>query len=353
MSGRPAQVWLFGSARADAFAFVAPALLSLTVFAACRAQGVAPGVGVAAYLVFVVGLDVTHVWATLFRTYLDAAELRAHPLRYAGIPLAALGAGVALHTLGPLPFWRAVAYLAVLHFVRQQVGWAALYRRAGGEGRVDRIVDEAALYLATLHPLLHWHARGGEIPFDWLYPGDFVRPIALASALAPIAAAGEVLALAVFAGRQLARLADGRGLAVGRTLVVGSTALGWHLGIVRAAGDLEFTVANTAAHAVPYLLLLHRHAAARREAGARTLAAELVGLGPAAFLGLLVGLALVEEALWDRLVWHEHPRPFGAAPLLGPADVAWATPLLAVPQVAHYLLDAVLWRRREARTDGA
>ena len=40
---------------------------------------------------------------------------------------------MALYSRGELVFWRALAYLAVFHFVRQQYGWMALYRARMGE----------------------------------------------------------------------------------------------------------------------------------------------------------------------------------------------------------------------------
>ena len=52
-------------------------------------------------------------------------------------------------------FWRALAYLAVFHFIRQQYGWVMLYRVRGGErGRAGRWLDGATVYAATLYPLI-------------------------------------------------------------------------------------------------------------------------------------------------------------------------------------------------------
>ena len=75
------------------------------------------------------------------------------------------------------------------------------------------------------------------------------------------------------------------------------------------------------------------------------------GLG--AFLGLLVALAFAEELLWDRLVWHERGWLFGNGAALGENLLAWVVPLLAVPQLTHYVLDGFLWRRGETRRLGA
>jgi hypothetical protein len=52
----------------------------------------------------------------------------------------------------------------------------------------------------------------------------------------------------------------------------------------------------------------------------------------------------VEELLWDRAVWHERPGWFGSG--FDPsAFEVWFVPLLAVPQLTHYVLDGFFWRR--------
>ncbi len=78
--------------------------------------------------------------------------------------------GVAAYSVSALIFWRILAYLAVFHFVRQQYGWVALYRRKNGEGKDGRLLDAAAIYGATLTPLLFWHAH---LPrrFQWFLRG--------------------------------------------------------------------------------------------------------------------------------------------------------------------------------------
>ena len=74
------------------------------------------------------------MWSTAYRVYLDPAEMRRRRGLYLAIPLLAYVAGVLAYSLGPALFWRVLAYVAVIHFVRQQYGWLALYRRRGLEG---------------------------------------------------------------------------------------------------------------------------------------------------------------------------------------------------------------------------
>lgn len=56
-------------------------------------------------------------------------------------------------------------------------------------------------------------------------------------------------------------------------------------------------------------------------------------------------VAYVEELVWDRTIWHDREWLFDDGFDAGGAAVV-LVPLLATPQLAHYVLDAFLWRRR-------
>jgi hypothetical protein len=61
---------------------------------------------------------------------------------------------------------------------------------------------------------------------------------------------------------------------------------------------------------------------------------------------LCVFFAVCEETLWDRLVWHERPEYFGEVFPLSALTLVFVVPLLAVPQITHYVLDGFVWRVR-------
>ena len=337
--------WLF-SRRVDLAVFLGSALLSFAALGLGAAVGVleddTPGW---AWVPAVVLCDVAHVWATLFRTYLDPVERRARPLLLGVVPAIGLVASVALFaSLGRLAFWRALAYLAIFHFVRQQYGWVALYRaRAGETGRLGRFIDTTAIYASTLYPLVHWHTN---LPkrFSWFVPGDVV---ALPAALEPASRALWIAALAAYGGR--AAWLWSRGAAnPGKDVVVVTTALAWYVGIVAFDSDYAFTVTNVLMHGVPYFAIVWAHA--RRRAaeapqprphsfGARLTRHVLV------YLAFLWALAFVEEMLWDRAVWHDRSWLFGDGWELSGLELV-IVPMLALPQLTHYVLDGFVWRRR-------
>jgi hypothetical protein len=245
---------------------------------------------------------------------------------------------------GAALFWRGLAYLAVFHFVRQQYGWLMLYRaRAGERSRLGAWVDGAAIYAATLYPLVWWHVH---LPrrFHWFLPGDFAPGLpALAAAIA-----GPVYAACLVAYAVRALLASRRGpVPWGKHLLLLATAATWYVGIVASNGDTAFTLTNVLSHGIPYaaLVFLYARHTGQREPG---LAARLCGGSARAallrFAACLWLLAYAEELLWDRGVWHEREYLFGAG--LGLDSLhAWLVPLLAVPQLTHYVLDGLFWRR--------
>jgi hypothetical protein len=62
------------------------------------------------------------------------------------------------------------------------------------------------------------------------------------------------------------------------------------------------------------------------------------------FLATLWALAYVEELFWHRGVWHDKQWLFGGDWDWGKLKM-WLVPLLALPQLTHYVLDGFIWRR--------
>ncbi|QRK13027.1 hypothetical protein JQX13_25170 [Archangium violaceum] len=337
----PSQAWLFGRG-VDLAVFAGSALVSVGLLLAAPLLGAVGETPLWAWVLLVVCVDVAHVWSTLFRTYLDGDEVRRRPGLYVTAPLAAYLLGVLAYLLSPGTFWRLFAYTALFHFVRQQYGWVALYGRKARASRSERLLDAAAVYAATLGPVVWWHAhlpRG----FWWFVENDFIA--GLPSWMGTVALAIHGLVLAAWAGYQVSRAMRGEGLQVGKVLLVLATWVTWFGGIVLARDDFAFTVTNVVLHGVPYFALLFRYARGRLAEGGYGGLGAVVRAGLPGFLLVLFALAFAEELLWDWLVWHERPRLFGeGGPVLPPDVLALVVPLLALPQATHYLLDAFIWK---------
>jgi hypothetical protein len=344
--------WIFGR-RIDLAVFGGSAALALGLVALSGFLSDAGELPSWGFVVLILAIDVAHVYATLFRTYLDRQELSRRRALYAGLPVACYAVGLCVHLGSERAFWRALAYLAVFHFVRQQVGWVAIYRaRSGKPSRLDRVLDDAVIYAATGFPLLYWHAHLPRA-FHWFVEGDFVPAPWLVALIGPLGVLYAVIAAAYLA-RAVHVASTGGPVPYGKHLVVTTTALVWYAGIVWTNRDFDFTVTNVIVHGVPYMALLWAYSRERAREAPATITSRIVAGGISAFFAVLLALAFAEEMLWDRLVWHARPGLFGGAardePLLGPLARALVVPLLAVPQATHYALDAVLWRRRDTGT---
>jgi hypothetical protein len=334
--------WLF-SAPVDLAVFLGSAVFALLAVAVGAWLGLLTRDAEApdwAWVPAVLLIDVAHVYATGFRVYLDPSEVRRRPLLYTLVPALGLALGIALYSEGEFFFWRVLAYLAVFHFVRQQYGWVALYRaRAGERDMFGRWVDTAAIYAATLYPLLYWHAYQPH-RFGWFLTDDLA---ALPPVLEQVARPLYIAALVFYACRSVYRGLARGGWNPGKDVVVLTTAVCWYVGIVALDSDYAFMVTNVVIHGVPYLVLVYWYRYARpwrRAASPRDHLRTLV-----IFLATLWALAYVEEMFWDRGVLHERSWLFGTA-----WDVArWKlvlVPLLALPQLTHYVLDGFIWRRK-------
>ena len=331
--------WLF-SPRADVCVFGGSALLSLALlWVGARAGVLEADSPDWAWVPAVLLVDVAHVYATAFRVYFDAGELRRRAWLYGLAPALAFIVGVALYSESSALFWRALAYLAVFHFVRQQYGWVAMYRaRACERSRLGWTIDAAAVYMATLYPLAYWHAH---LPrrFWWFLAGDFA---ALPAWIERVAFPVYCLALGAYAVRSVhAWVVGGRGNP-GKDMVVVTTAVCWYAGIVAFNSDYAFTVTNVVIHGVPYIALVWWYARMRAPHAGR--AYRSLARWPV-FLATLWLLAYVEELFWDRGVWHERAWLFGGGWDWSSVKV-FLVPLLALPQMTHYVLDGFVWRRR-------
>ena len=372
--------WLFSPA-VDLAAFLGSAVVALALLAVGASLGVLNSDSPEwTWITAILLIDVAHVYATGFRVYADREDFQARKWLFLLTPVMAFLVGWAIYsegTAGPLRFWRILAYMAVFHFVRQQYGWVALYRsKAGEQSPAGRWIDTAAIYLATVYPLVWWHSH---LPrnFWWFLNEDFAKaPEAAARILEP----AYWTALALYFGRSLVRGLKRNEWNPGKDIVVATTALCWHIGIITFNSDFAFTVTNVIIHGVPYFVLVYWYRYRPGQETPRPLVVPPSGGEPlssgsekdartppeggttnegakaktlrriAFFLGTLWALAFVEELLWDRGVWHERSWLFGSAWL---ADAHQSerlksvlVPLLAVPQITHYILDGFIWKRR-------
>lgn len=364
-SARPlqVQVWLKSSAWDLSF-IIGPAFICSIVALIFREQLESMNsLPTWAWISFVLLVDVAHVYATLFRTYLNKEALEKNKTLLCAVPIACWAVGAMLYSLSALMFWRVLAYLAVFHFIRQQYGFMAFYSRKDDElAKRFRLLDQFVIYLATLYPLLYWHTN---LPrnFNWFVEGDFIENMPLVLAQLGLLLYG--LAGAAYLIKEVYLFYATRRFNLPKNLLLFGTALSWWVAIVSINSDMSFTMVNVISHGVPYMALVWLYHSSSAVAAQDSSSAQknpvsanrsleiLLSYVPA-FLCFLFLLAYLEEGLWAGLIWREHLavfRPFSFLPAVTDAALlAVLVPLLSLPQSTHYVLDGFIWRVRDRKS---
>jgi hypothetical protein len=313
-----------------------------------------------AWVSFVLLVDVAHVYSTLFRTYLDPVAFARNRGLLLAIPAVCWGLGCLLYSIDALLFWKALAYLAVFHFIRQQYGFAALYSRKDPPTLARyRWIDHACIYLSTLYPLLYWHTHLPR-PFNWFIEGDFIESVP--HVVASVALVMYIVLAAAYIFKELFFLKTTAFFNIPKNLIITGTALSWWVGIVMLNSDMAFTMTNVLTHGIPYMGLIwlyHRNlkpelslSSTGESAKSAWMKVKSFALTYApAFVIFLAVLAYLEEGIWDGFVWREHLAffaPFAHLPTITDASVlAVLIPLLSLPQSTHYVLDGFIWRVKD------
>ena len=232
-------------------------------------------------------------------------------------------------------------------------------RREGRPKSFSRTIDKAAIYLATLYPLIYWHTH---LPrkFDWFVEGDFVampsqwldRSVFVLYAAAMIA----------YVTKEVITSLRLHTVNVPKNVLLLGTAISWWVGIVAFDNDLAFTAVNVLAHGIPYMALIWIYGRNQASIEPEKRLVPRIAFKQfftwymvPAFVLVLIGLAYLEEGLWDGLVWTEHKSlfaPFQFLPAIESKEtLAWLVPLLALPQLTHYALDGFIWRLKTPGTN--
>lgn len=295
------------------------------------------------WLFLVLMVDVAHVYSTLFKTYFQPEAIQRWRSWLMGIPPVVWILGMALYSFGPMVFWRCMAYLAVYHFVKQQYGFLRIYGRNEGNS-FFKTLDTISIYAATFGAVLYWFFNGKK-SFHWFMENDFLyfnQPKIAATIGWICLGIGMIWAVSLWIRYRKTSLFN-----LPKCLLMLGSGLSWWIGIVWTNSDLVFTALNVIAHGIPYMALIR--------VGIVNNPVTRVWIrrgGILVFLGVIWAFAYVEEFLWDGFIWREHFDLFPAAEKLedlsrsGLAMVI--VPLLSVPQLTHYVLDGVIWKRRKA-----
>jgi hypothetical protein len=311
------------------------------------------------WVIFILGIDVSHVWSTLFRTYADKDDYKSHKRLLWIAPVICIATSISILSFSILWFWRVMAYLAIFHFIKQQYGFTAIYgAKSKVVNRFKKInIDKTIIYIATIYPVIFWHFNS-QSTFNWFVEGDFLAPNFIHSNQIELIffilnfIYWSVIGLWILIEIKSQRANTNRHW--GKVLWVTTTALNWWLGIVYFNSDLVFSVSNVLAHGVPYLMLIYLYKLKKEEITTHktTTYAWCIRWGLKLIFSIFI-LAFIEEYFWDMFVrnemgsFFEFIYPYRFKPLTASWGLIIATAILSLPQQVHYIVDGYIWKMDE------
>ncbi|MDA3613239.1 hypothetical protein [Polluticaenibacter yanchengensis] len=300
------------------------------------------------WVVLILLIDVGHVYSTLYRTYLNPQAWHKYRQPMQWIPVLSLLLFIVIHSLSSIAFWMVLAYLAVFHFIRQQYGIFQLYSRKEQHTKITGTIDIITIYAATLYPVLYWHFSGNR-NFTWFVEGDFL--LVNAPKILPFFTGIYITILVTYIVKEFKQKAFN----LPKNMVMAGTVLSWYLGIVYFNGDMAFTLFNVVSHGIPYMALVWIYIQKENTDNNPYKNSNFYKLlfgqyGILIFVLSLMLFAYIEEGFWDGIVWKEHGSVFGAFRQLDRyiQSHSWMNiliPLLALPQITHYIIDGFIWRK--------
>lgn len=344
-------MWLF-SKNIDLTALYLPIWLCWLVLFNLPTEYLEADIPLWVWVVFVLCIDVGHVWSTIFRTYLDKEEFGQHRRLLLFAPLISFVLVTGLAFISTFWFWRLLAYLALFHFVKQQYGFLALYKMKAKDFGVKKIFqDKWVLYLATLYPVVYWHFGAG-LNFSWFIMNDFINIRAFfaisSRSWTLLFSALNLLYWVIIIAWTIEEVLRSDKISTGKILWMLTTAINWYAGIVYFNSDLVFTVTNVVAHGIPYLTLIIYYQHQKKTLTQNRLISAIQVA--AVILPVVFFLAWLEEYFWDMLVYGDRGDFFGiivAYPfelLDNPLAQAIAIAALTLPQFTHYIIDGFIWK---------
>lgn len=309
-----------------------------------------------AWFIFILGIDVSHVWSSVFRSYAVKDEFQAQKKVLILAPIIAFALSVCFLSFSQLWFWRIMAYLAVFHFIKQQYGFVALYRLKAGEKRKQLISDKLIIYTSTIYPVVFWHFNATS-SFNWFVEGDFLpvhsllgNPdlLSMIFTVANYLFWGLIIAWLI---QEVIALRNNEIVSTGKLLWIITTAINWWFGIVYFNSDVVFSISNVVAHGIPYMVLIYHYREQKDQIIRSVKHSWNWKVKWALILVATIFLAaFVEEYFWDMFVYREHAPlfetvlPYSWEQLSGKAELIIAVALLALPQQIHYIIDGYIWK---------
>lgn len=286
-------------------------------------------------------VDGSHVYSTYLVSYGDKDMYRQlKPLLY-GIPLALIASAFTLQYIGHQQyFYYFLAYLAAVHFIRQEFGWMkiATHFDSQAPGWLNKL-DVWSSYGMTILPMLYVTRKEGINNF-WYQKGDlFFTPDIIAHTA--INLYWPVVGL--FVAGNAYHAYKTRRLNLSKYLVAINTFFGWYMSKVYVQNIYLAVWLMIFHHGLPYYFIVFKTERVSKNIS------WLQGLGRFKYPAIYAGCVLV----FFGFLWSHAMNPYAASMRSSSLFLKSLIYAIAVtPQMTHFILDGYIWKKKYGLVGG-
>ncbi len=278
-------------------------------------------------------VDGSHVYSSLFVTYFDKKTRTELPKALIILPLFFLVSATFFFYFGMRSSYiYFVAYLAAIHFIRQEYGWMKISSSFDKNlPRIINIVDKVTTYTMTIAPFL-WLTRKSASGF-WYEEGDsFLVPDVIANA-------GIYLfwtMVSLFLILNLYHSFKSKTFNLSKFLVFLNTFFGWYVPLVYIETGWIKVLYAICHHGVPYYFIVFHTERISQTSN------FLKKLGQFRYLFFYLACAIFMFYFIELQDSSFIYRSRKAYPFLN----AFLYAFFLTPQLVHFLIDAFIWKKR-------
>lgn len=314
------------------------------------------------FLVLII-FDVGHVWATMFRTYFRKDIRNSEKQKLTIIPIFSFGILLILALLGQkiLPEnWQFVpfvllAYMAVFHFMKQQVGFIMLYKKREympkNFWKFSNILEKIVAFSITLFPFLDWMMHYNQKNFEWFMAWEFQFLANIIPQFSELWLIFTMIIAFYILAQTIFILAGARVNPLKYLYILGTFGV-WYSGMVVHNNVFIFGVGNVVLHAMNYYGITFGSMLTTKKSFSEYWQEKILSRSLLVifiiFLAIVVGFAFVEEYFWDQFFWQNQGGFFGKNLynlIENQAILAIIFAILGTIQLSHYILDRYIWRK--------
>jgi hypothetical protein len=305
------------------------------------------------YLILVnILLDEGHVYATLFRTFFDKVEMKRRGHLIIGSLIGVALVHLILILISYKLFTHVLAYVALYHVVRQQIGFVHItFLKDPNKEVEDRKWDRGIIYLMTIACALYWFSHFEQTGKDFYFTKGDV--FAIPSFIGDVAIKLMWCGVIAYFIREVGKFRKYGQLNIAKYIVVSTTFIHWYLGLVATHYLFLFVAMTYFYHSIPYIALVYKYSA--RETGSLTQLRWTKIFGPLKWVPFVLVFFLgsyIEYNGWFQVIPEAFAHIF-VVPLFTMSEATQNIFIgfMWVPLVTHYVIDGFIWKFSDPKSN--